>query len=66
MIQHFYSYGYKENHGSNGHMHQCSLQHRLHTQDMEGTQVFSERRMDKRRCGTFVQWSTTQPLKQIK
>ena len=21
MIQHFYSYGYKENHGSNGHMH---------------------------------------------
>ena len=48
MIQHSYSYGYKENRGSNGHMHpsvHCSTAY--HTQDMEATQMFMERFMDK-------------------
>ena len=48
MIQHSYSYGYKENRGSNGHMHpsvHCSTAY--HTQDMQATQMFTERFMDK-------------------
>ena len=64
MIQHSYSYRYKENYGSNVSMHRdvhCSTAY--NTPDMEATQMCMERCMDKE---DVVQWSITQPLKRIK
>ena len=34
------------------------------SQDMETTEMSTDRRMDLRRCGTYTQWNTTQPLEE--
>ena len=54
----------RENHDSQRHMysdvHWSTL---FNSQDMEKTQMSHQQRSGSRRCGTYIQWNITHPLK---